>query len=110
MSRITCLSIFSGSSALSTRSLRLARMRVETRSMRAMTYLLRFRLNWRLDGNLRRVGSDGLGRLVADRAGVGEQLLQIHPAERLEEGRDLRRHPGHVAGDLVDAGGIAVAC
>src|SRR5271166_4745349 len=36
MSRITCLIIFSGSSALSIRSLRLARTNVETRSSNAM--------------------------------------------------------------------------
>src|ERR1700731_796716 len=36
MSRITCLIIFSGSSALSIRSLRLARTNVETRSSKAM--------------------------------------------------------------------------
>src|ERR1051325_5742811 len=37
MSRITCLIIFSGSSALSIRSLRLARTRVETLSSNAIT-------------------------------------------------------------------------
>src|SRR5712671_7991037 len=36
MSRITCLIIFSGSSALSIKSLRLARTNVETRSSNAM--------------------------------------------------------------------------
>src|SRR6202040_4021557 len=36
MSRITCLIIFSGSSALSIRSLRLARTKVETRSSNAI--------------------------------------------------------------------------
>src|ERR1700693_3689783 len=37
MSRITCLIIFSGSSALSIKSLRVARTNVETRSSNAMT-------------------------------------------------------------------------
>src|SRR5579864_6659317 len=41
MSRMTCLIIFSGSSALSIRSLRLARTRVETRSSNAIGDSLR---------------------------------------------------------------------
>src|SRR5258705_952142 len=40
MSRMTCLIIFSGSSALSIRSLRLARTRVETRSSNAIKHLV----------------------------------------------------------------------
>src|SRR5713101_5619050 len=40
MSRMTCLIIFSGSSALSMRSLRLARTKVETRSSNAIKHLL----------------------------------------------------------------------
>src|SRR5882724_3770658 len=39
MSRMTCLIIFSGSSALSIRSLRLARTKVETRSSNAIKHL-----------------------------------------------------------------------
>src|SRR5271157_60988 len=43
MSRITCLIIFSGSSALSIRSLRFARTNVETRSSNAINHLVMIR-------------------------------------------------------------------
>src|SRR5712691_13314777 len=106
MSRITCLSIFSGSSALSMRSLRLARMSAETRSMSAMTSsnssLGLFDRDLRVDGQR-------LPALVADRLDATKELGHLHARKRLEERRHLSRHLGHVAGDLVGAGSVAIA-
>src|ERR1041385_7647123 len=83
MSRITCLSIFSGSSAFSTRSLRFARMSALTRSMSDIVYLLcLFDRHLRIDA-------------VGNRFHVLEQLRHLHAGERFEQRRHLRGHLGH---------------
>src|SRR5271156_5202415 len=96
ISRTSCFSIFSGSSALSTRSLRLARRRVVTRSMSAIAFIL----SWHAAGS-RSTGRRVVGVAVLVRFHlfhVCHQVRHLHSAERLEEGRDLgsdRRHfPG----------------
>src|ERR1700721_3934995 len=104
MSRMTCLIIFSGSSALSIRSLRFARMSVETRSKSAMLvapiYIVAARGPWgprrilHLPHALRL--TIRLGRFLADSADLRAQLAHIHTRERFEESRYLRRNLGDV--------------
>src|SRR5918996_5844371 len=101
ISRITCLIIFSGSSALSIRSFRLARISVDTLSNKA----IKPPIYW--------FGRLGLfarfGRFVSDQSNLGKQLGELHSGERFEQRWNLRRHLRHVTGNLVHAGGIAVA-
>src|SRR5260370_41026546 len=99
MSTITCFSSFSGSSALSRRSLIFALISVATRSMSAILPLLcescaRFR--FRLFG------------FVADRPLLAQQFRHLHARQRFEERRNLRRHRGDVSRDLAHSGGGAV--
>src|SRR5262245_60760364 len=102
ISRVTCLIIFSGSSARSIRSFRLARINVDTLSNKAIqtSYLLVKSL---LGLFVR------LGRLVSNHLHLGKQLRELHSGKRLEQCGDLRGHSGHVARDLVHARGTAVA-
>src|SRR3954466_10333182 len=81
MSRITCLIIFSGSSARSIKSLRFARTSVATRSSTAMSHPRRL--------------------AVANLAHTREQIRHRHARERLDEGRHLRGDFGQVVGYLV---------
>src|SRR5580658_2090848 len=90
MSRITCLIIFSGSSALSIKSFRFARISVATRSKSAMVLLLYF-------------------RLISNSPDLAEQLRHLHAAQSFKQRRNLRGDLRHVAGDLVHAGGVPVA-
>src|SRR5579883_516830 len=43
------------------------------------------------------------------RIALGEQVRHLHAGERFEQRRDLRGDFGHVAGEFVGAGGIAIA-
>src|SRR5579871_4779317 len=101
MSMITCLIIFSGSSALSTRSLRFARTKVETRSKSAISTSLDSRC-------LRITAPIRLRRFVADGPDLAQQIRHLHARKGLEQRRNLRRHFGDIAGDFVQAGGIAI--
>ena len=66
-----------------------------------LALLLRAAICWRQNLRLR--------RFVADRADLAQQFIHAHAGERLEQRRDLRRHLGEVAGDLVHPGSIAVS-
>src|ERR1700730_12195771 len=92
MSRMTCLIIFSGCSALSTKSLRFARTSVETLSSSALMltpYFLAF--------TFQSLGAVSCGwwqcirsrRLIAYVAYLGQQLTHAHPRKRFEQCRDL---------------------
>src|SRR5271163_1948839 len=97
ISSTSCLSIFSGSAALSIRSLRLARRRVVTRSISAMAFILSF-TGWVLTS--RRV----VPIAVCVRFHlfhVCHQVRHLHPAERFKQSRDLGGYLGHLAGELV---------
>src|SRR5579863_6103891 len=113
MSRITCLIIFSGSSALSIRSLRFARTSVETLSSSAILRLAScdfYLLNLPLASAFFAFSAPVRpGGLVSDGTHLPEQLRELHARERFEQRRDLRRHLGYVAGNLAHAGGVAVA-
>src|SRR5271157_5989724 len=106
MSRITCLISFSGSSALSTRSLRFALTSVATRSINAITCLLYFVGKRGRAGPVPASCSSALRtglRLLRSRANrpyLAEQLAHLHARQRLEQRRHLRGDLGHVAGDL----------
>src|SRR6266498_3672955 len=100
MSWITCRSMTSGSSALSTRSFKFARISVVTRSKSAIFVLLPGR-------SLHSIV--GFGRLVPDQPHLREQLVERHAREGLEKCGNLRRHLCDVAGNLMHAGRIAVA-
>src|SRR5580658_2901466 len=85
ISRITCLIIFSGSSALSIRSLRFARTRVDTRSNSATIVLLSKFIQTDRPGGLsyqlhcRALGLVGGRRgLVPDLSHLREQLGHLH--------------------------------
>src|SRR5262249_4708496 len=99
MSRITCLIIFSGSSALSIRSFRFARINVQTLANKAIEPPLAFYF----DRAIRPRG------LVANQSYLRKQLREGDSGESFHQRRDLRRHGRHVAGDLVETGGAAVA-
>src|SRR5437016_2424308 len=100
MSRITCLIMVSGFSALSMRSLRLARISVETRSKSAMVCsFLYCPLLRRAFGFVVR-----LGRLIANQSHFREQVAQGHTRERFEKCGNLRRHLRYVSCNLVEAG------
>src|ERR1700683_820489 len=87
MSRMTCLIIFSGSSALSIRSFRFARTKVATRSISAMTiYLLNFRVRARAVARF--------GTLVSDASHLAQQIGQLHARQSFEQRRNLGRHLG----------------
>src|SRR5271156_5234643 len=95
ISRTSCFSIFSGSSALSTKSLRLARRRVVTRSMSAIAVVL----SWHT------AGSRSTWRVVGVAVWVRFHLLDVchqvrhlHSTQRLKEGRDLGGYLRHFPG------------
>src|SRR5712671_8169916 len=67
------------------------------------SYLQSLRL---LDRRLRRLR---LRRFVADQPHFAEQFRHLHAGERFEERGHLRGNPGDVPGQLVSAGGIAIA-
>src|SRR5712664_1454196 len=50
-----------------------------------------------------------LRRFVADQPHFAEQFRHLHAGERFEERGHLRGNPGDVPGQLVSAGGIAIA-
>src|SRR6476660_5737572 len=80
ISRMTCLIIFSGSSARSIRSLRFARTSVATRSSTAMSHPRRL--------------------AVANLAHAREQVRHRYAEEALAGGRHLGGDFGHAAGPL----------
>src|SRR5438132_273941 len=113
MSMMTCLIIFSGSSAWSTRSLRFARMRVDTRSKSAMRILLSRPCSPAPGGSPaagqkawphKLLLSDAfrfrvrLGRLIANGSHFRKQLAHRDPGERFEQRGNLGGHLGDVAG------------
>src|ERR1700677_2508793 len=94
ISSTSCLSIFSGSSALSIKSLRLARRRVVTRSMSAMSFS--FRSTPRCVGRVTICTRVYLSH-------IRHQIGHFHSTERFEKSRDLRGNFGHFAGYLMRA-------
>src|SRR5579863_3793715 len=111
ISRMTCLTIFSGSSARSMRSFRLARRSVPTLSNSAMIDSFLFLVGKPLAYAR---GCDSLWffavrprRGVSDGSHLREQLGHLHARERLEERRDLRGHLRQIASDFVHARRIA---
>ena len=57
-----------------------------------------------------RRGRFGLRRLVADQADFAQQLRHLYPRERFEERGHLRGNLRDVAGELVCARSVAIAC
>src|SRR5437016_8518302 len=100
MSMMTCLIIFSGSSALSIRSCKFARTNAETLSRSAITPPV-------FSCQLSVLSYPFLRFLdffpVADGLHLQQEVLDLHPGERLEERRHLSGHLSDVAGDLVYA-------
>src|ERR1700691_281575 len=96
MSRITCLIIFSGSSALSIRSFRFARTSLDTRSSSAIMFLLR-----KLDCRSLGFVLGRLGLLLPDLFHLGEQLGHLHAGEGFKQRGNLGGHSRHISGDLV---------
>src|SRR5215469_14534020 len=119
MSRITCFNIFSGFSALSMRSFRLARTSVATRSsnvirtpcsklsLSAISFLLiqkppDARLLFRPCVRGRTAVGAGLQRfrtrrLVSDGSDLAQQIRHVHARQRLEQSRNLGGHFSDVA-------------
>src|SRR5882724_75835 len=133
MSMMTCFSIFSGSSALSMRSLRLARTNVETRSSSAIGGS--FRTGYRLSAVAigRRLQNDskadsrqlgvkllspqvdsirgplrGLRWFVAQLSYFAKQISQVHTGQGLKECGNLCGHFGDVGSDFVHSSGSVV--
>src|ERR1019366_9502815 len=137
MSRMTCFNIFSGFSARSTRSLRLARTSVATRSSNALTNSFSevVRSEHSAISTQHSVNSCvppkrrtylltcpcSLGfavpfawrqfvrpiRFVAERPYLAQQLRHLHARKRLEHCRHFFRHLRNVPGDLVQTGRVA---
>src|SRR4051812_9565890 len=102
MSRRSCLSSFSGSSALSTKSFRFALISVVTRSSNGILFPP--------SGPWCRAVSLPIGtRAVIDPPYLSQQFGHLHSRQRLKERRNLGCHFGHIASNFVHAGSSAFA-
>src|SRR5258708_26681589 len=98
MSRITCLIIFSGSSARSTMSLMFARIKVLTRSKSPMMNLLS-RTN---DANHSKPSNNNQARLPALQSASEQEVHAVHSGRDLREAQQRNKSQRNSPANRVD--------